>query len=228
MAGIKRIYIMGKKKINLLLLTFIFFSIDSYSQELFTKELQWIETKEFVNELYESMENFINDTTSAKVELPKLKDVGLEVYLYKFFSRKKDEKELTLQKQKEQEIAKKIFDTNFIIEDSIIHFCFQDKDQILEWGKNQLPFSVVFPEVIRIKDRNIFILRVAGCSGLPCWNIYIFKEKDVFWQLIKSTHARIVEFFVVNVDNDMEKIIFITKSGKILSELSFNILYDDF
>ena len=113
--------------------------------------------------------------------------------------------------------------------DSVKMLVFEDKDQILEWGKNQLPFSSVYSGDFRIKSSNIFILRVAGCSGLPCWNIYIFKEKDEFWQLIMmSIGAKIREPFTINVDNDLEKIIFRTKSGKIISELSYNVLDNEF
>ena len=108
--------------------------------------------------------------------------------------------------------------------DSVKTLVFADKDQILEWGKNQLPFSTVYSGDIRIKNSNIFILRVVGCSGFSCWNIYIFKEKDECWQLIKSTRTRLKEQFIVNVDDERGKIIFRTKSGKIISEL----FYSDF
>ena len=113
--------------------------------------------------------------------------------------------------------------------DSVKMVVFENKDQILEWGKNQLPFSTVYPGDIRIKNSNVFILRVAGCSGLPCWNIYIFKEKDEFWQLIMmSTDAIIKEPFTINADDNLEKIIFRTKSDKIISELSYNVLDNEF
>jgi len=112
---------------------------------------------------------------------------------------------------------------------SVKMLVFKNKDQILEWGKNQLPFSTVYPGDFRIKSSNIFILRVVGCSGLPCWSIYIFKEKDEFWQLIMmSTDAKIRESFTINTDNDLETIIFRTKSGKIISELSYNVLDNEF
>ena len=113
--------------------------------------------------------------------------------------------------------------------DSVKMLFFEDKDQILEWGKNQLSFSSIYSGDFKIKNSDIFILRVAGCSGLPCWNIYIFKEKDEFWQLIMmSTDAKIKEPFTINADNDLEKIIFRTKSGKIISELSYDVLINEF
>lgn len=148
---------MGKKKINiqslLLLLLFVLLTMHSFSQELFTKELQW-KTR-----------------------------------------------------------------------DSIEILVFRDKDQIIEWSKNQLPFSSAYSKDILIKGCNIYIVMVAGCSGLPCWNIYIFKEKDELWQLVTSTDARLTERIEIIVDNKKGKIIFKTKSSQI-GELPFEKLVD--
>ena len=63
------------------------------------------------------------------------------------------------------------------IHDSVEVLIFQNRDQIVEWSKNQLPFSIAYSKDILIKGCNIYIVMVSGCSGLPCWNIYIFKEK---------------------------------------------------
>lgn len=109
--------------------------------------------------------------------------------------------------------------------DSIEILVFRDKDQIIEWSKNQLPFSSAYSKDILIKCCNIYIVMVAGCSGLPCWNIYIFKEKDELWQLVTSTDARLKERIEIIVDNKKGKIIFKTKSGQI-GELPFERLVD--
>jgi hypothetical protein len=222
---------MGKKKIGFWLSLFIFSNMHTYSQELFTEELHWKEKQEFITELYESMKNFVNDTTPVIVENNKMdfSDMNLFDLFNKIFKRKKIDKQLTLQKKERQQEFKSFLESHFIFYDTILELVFFDKDQILEWGKNQLPFSSVYPGDFRIKNSNIFILRVAGCSGLPCWNIYIFKEKDEFWQLIMmSTGAIIKEPFTINADDNLEKIIFRTKSGKIISELSYNVLDNEF
>jgi hypothetical protein len=111
------------------------------------------------------------------------------------------------------------------IRDSVEVHTFQNKDQIVEWSKNQLPFSTAYPKDILIKGCNIYIVMVAGCSGLPCWNIYIFKEKDELWQLITSTQARLKEQIEIDVDDKTEKLIFKTKSSQI-GELPFEKLVD--
>ncbi|MEN8156663.1 MAG: hypothetical protein ABFS10_06920 [Bacteroidota bacterium] len=108
--------------------------------------------------------------------------------------------------------------------DSIEKTIFNDKKQIIEWSKTQLPFSTTYPKDLIIKDYNIYIVMVAGCSGLPCWNIYIFKEQDELWQLkIYTTQARLKEQIKIEVDNKQEKIIFKTKSGQI-GEVPFETL----
>ena len=108
-------------------------------------------------------------------------------------------------------------------QDSIEIITFKDKDQIIEWSKNQLPFSNTYLEEFLIKGSKIYIDIVSGCSGLSCWNIYVFKECDYNWQLVMSTNARLIEKIEKNIDNNQEKIIFKTKSGQI-GELSFKTL----
>jgi hypothetical protein len=114
----------------------------------------------------------------------------------------------------------------WIQRDSIEILIFQDKDQILKWSYDQLPFSSVYSKDILIKDCNIYIIMVTGCSGLPCWRIFIFKERDELWQLITSTNARLTENIEIKVDNNQGKLIFKTKSGQI-GELSFEDLILD-
>jgi hypothetical protein len=114
----------------------------------------------------------------------------------------------------------------WIQRDSIEILIFQDKDQILKWSYDQLPFSSVYSKDILIKDCNIYIIMVTGCSGLPCWRIFIFKEKDELWQMITSTNARLTENIEIKVDNNQGKLIFKTESGQI-GELPFEDLILD-
>jgi len=99
--------------------------------------------------------------------------------------------------------------------DSIETLIFQDKNQINEWGKTQLPFSAVSSKDFSSKGINIYVVLVSGCSGLPCWNIYVFMEKEGAWYLIAKTNARLKEQLMLDVDSKHEKIIFKTKSSQI-------------
>ncbi len=108
-------------------------------------------------------------------------------------------------------------------QDSIETLIFQDKNQINEWGKNQLPFSSVSSKDILANGIYVNVVLVSGCSGLPCWNIYVFTEKEGTWRLIAKTNARLKEQLKLYVDSKQEKIIFKTKSGQI-GELPFKTL----
>jgi hypothetical protein len=110
--------------------------------------------------------------------------------------------------------------------DSIKTLIFQDKDQILKWSYDQLPFPSVSSKDILINGFNFYITIVSGCSGLPCWRIFIFKEKDEHWRLIASTDARLTEKIEIEVDNNLRKIKFKTKSHQI-GELPFGDLILD-
>lgn len=108
-------------------------------------------------------------------------------------------------------------------QDSIETLVFQDKNQINEWGKTQLPFSAVSSKDFSSKGINIYVVLVSGCSGLPCWNIYVFTEIKGAWHLIAKSNARLKEQLMLDVDSKHEKIIFMTKSSQI-GELSFEAL----
>jgi hypothetical protein len=105
-------------------------------------------------------------------------------------------------------------------QDSIETLIFQDKNQINEWGKTQLPLS---SKDFSSNGININVVLVSGCSGLPCWNIYVFTEKKGAWYLIAKTNARLKEQLMLDVDSKHEKIIFKTKSSQI-GELPFEAL----
>lgn len=109
--------------------------------------------------------------------------------------------------------------------DSIQTIIFEDKDQIIEWSRSQLPFSSVSLEEFSLKDNcDISIVTVVGCSGLPCWNIYVFKKEDTFWRLIiTSLLARLKEQLVIKVDKEQEKIIFETNPNNVIGELPFRV-----
>jgi hypothetical protein len=108
-------------------------------------------------------------------------------------------------------------------QDSIETLIFQDKNQINEWGKTQLPYSSVSSKDFLAKGININVVLVSGCSGLPCWNIYVFTEKEGNWYLVAKTNARLKEQLKLDVDSKHEKVIFKTKSGQI-GELPFETL----
>lgn len=105
-------------------------------------------------------------------------------------------------------------------QDSIETLIFKDKNQINEWGKTKLPFSSVSLNDFSSNGININVVLVSGCSGLPCWNIYIFTEKNGAWYLIAKANARLKEQLMLDVDSKHEKIIFRTKSSQI-GELLF-------
>jgi len=100
-------------------------------------------------------------------------------------------------------------------QDSIETLIFQDKNQINEWGKTQLPFSSVSSKDFSSNGININVVLVSGCSGLPCWNIYVFKEKEGAWHLVAETKARLKEQLKLDVDCKNKKLLFSTKSGQI-------------
>ncbi len=102
----------------------------------------------------------------------------------------------------------------WVSQDSIETLIFQDKNQINEWGKNQLPFSAVSSKDFSSNGININVVLVSGCSGLPCWNIYVFMEKEGAWYLIAKTNATLKQL-MLDIDSKYEKIIFKTKSRQV-------------
>jgi hypothetical protein len=147
----------------------------------------------------------------------------------RIFKKKKIDKQLTLQKQIRQNETKNYLDSNFVfVNDSVVGFGFKNKSQITEWGKNLelspfMPFSVAFSAEFCIKDNNIYILMVDGCSGIPCIFFYVFKEKGDIWELQTTSQAILKEQLKIRVDNNQEKMIFETSSGQI-GELPFKTL----
>ena len=107
-------------------------------------------------------------------------------------------------------------------QDSIETLIFQDKNQINEWGKIQLHFASVSSKDFSSNGINFNVVLVSGCSGLPCWNIYIFTEKKGAWYLIAKTNATLKQL-MLDIDSKHEKIIFTTKSCQI-GELRFETL----
>lgn len=107
-------------------------------------------------------------------------------------------------------------------QDSIETLIFQDKNQINEWGKAQLPFASVSLKDFSSNGINFNVVLVSGCSGLPCWNIYIFTEKKGAWYLIAKTNATLKQL-MLDIDSKHEKIMFKTESNQI-GELPFEAL----
>ena len=107
--------------------------------------------------------------------------------------------------------------------DSIESVVFKEKNKIDDWGKIQLPFSSVFSKDFSSSEINFHVIVVEGCSGLPCWSIYIFTEKKGVWHLIAKTNARLKEQLILDIDYKQEMLIFKSISSKI-GELSFKTL----
>ena len=107
--------------------------------------------------------------------------------------------------------------------DSIETLTFQNKDQLIEWSRNQTPYTITYQKELLAKSDSIYIVMDVGCSGLPCWFISIFLEENGQWQLITRTNARLVGRLEAEIDNNHEKLIFKTESGQI-GELSFDWL----
>ena len=108
-------------------------------------------------------------------------------------------------------------------QDSIETLIFNDTNQIFDWGKNQLPFSTVFSKNVLANNTKVFVLMVSGCSGLPCWNIYVFREKEGTWHLTAKTNTRLKEQIKIDADRSKNKILFKTETGQI-GELPFETL----
>lgn len=108
-------------------------------------------------------------------------------------------------------------------QDSIETLTFINKGKIKEWADNLGSFASVQSEEYCIKDSNIFVLMVYKCSGLPCLDLYIFKEKNGIWKLQTTSQTILKDELNIRVDNDQEKMIFETKSGQI-GELPFKVL----
>lgn len=227
---------MGKKKINikyLFLLTFMLPNMYSHSQRLFKEELHWKQKKEVITELYKSMQNEVNDTTPVFVEYNKFDffEMSLSDLFNRIFKRQIIDEQLTLQKRLRQNKTKNCLDSNFgFVDDSVVSFVFKNKSQIAEWGKNLelspfMPFSIVHSTEFCIKDKNIHILMVHGCSGVHCIYFYVFKEKGDMWELQTTSQTILREQIKIRVDNDHEKIIFETESRKI-GELLFEVIID--
>jgi hypothetical protein len=105
-------------------------------------------------------------------------------------------------------------------QDSIEILTFQSKNKIIEWSESFGKFAFVQSREFCMKNNNIFILMVDGCSGMSCLFIYVFKKKDNIWELQTTSQARLKEQLKVRTDNEQEKIIFEINSGQI-GELSF-------
>ena len=192
---------MGKKTIIFMLLLFILSNIHVYSQEL-----QWREKNELTKSLYQSLENLGNEKTHSK---------------------RKNKKSFTVQEQIKQQETKNFLETHFIFHDTVPELVFFDKDQIIEWSKERLPFaSIYYSSEFCIKGCNIYITVVAGCSGIPCWNIDVFKEKEGLWKLITGS-SRFREVITVKIDDSEEEIVFGTTFGKVIGRLPFSIFIDD-
>ncbi|MBQ6962212.1 MAG: hypothetical protein IJP79_00690 [Paludibacteraceae bacterium] len=77
----------------------------------------------------------------------------------------------------------------------------KDKEQVEAWAKEQLPFSMIsYSKDFLSNERHINIIKVLGCSGMPCCNIYIFVEEEGMWYLTAKTELS--EMTTIDIGND--------------------------
>jgi len=106
--------------------------------------------------------------------------------------------------------------------DSIMHPAFQDTNQLIQWGFNRGSQNPAQSKNCYIRNHDVFILIVDGCSGAHCFSIYIYELKNKLWQFITGSVAVLPERIIIKVDNEQEKIIFKIDSTQI-GELPFDI-----
>ncbi|MBK8445130.1 MAG: hypothetical protein IPL35_17760 [Sphingobacteriales bacterium] len=127
-----------------------------------------------------------------------------------------------------------------IIDTSSIKLCFIDTNMALEWSKHQIPIAlkerqgeenwqmtwpvdayelnVCNSVTTKIKNENLYIVIVVGCSGIACQSFYIFKETGQYWELIATSQARL--FKPIEIENRDDRIAFKSNSIQI-GELLF-------
>ncbi len=225
---------MDKKAVQiglLFLLILMLSNINSYSQKLYAEKLYWTPKSKAINELYKSMQDFVNDSTPVFEKQNKLSffEMNFSDWLTKVLKKPKIDKQLTFQKRIKQNEMKNYLDSSFVIlHDSVVCLGFNNKNQIEDWGRNLYFYSFIQnPEILStefcIKGNDFFILIVDSCSGLPCLSFYIFKEENDIWELQTTSQARLKEKLNVRIDNEKERIIFETPSYQI-GELTFKTL----
>ncbi len=70
--------------------------------------------------------------------------------------------------------------------------------------------------VLQVKNDSLYVVITVGCSGIPCQNIYIFKDMEQHWQLIAISQARVKA--QIEIGNKDDNVLFKTKSGQISGE----------
>ena len=121
-----------------------------------------------------------------------------------------------------QEVDSQAFDENivWVAQDSIDRIIFNDTSEVVSWSKGQLPMSAVYSRSIVINDTNVFVLVVSGCSGIPCWNVFVFKGMEEYWELVKKAKSRSLNKIILKIDFVENKINFVADENK-LGELLF-------
>ena len=99
---------------------------------------------------------------------------------------------------------------------------FYETSQIVEWGKKIAP-AVVRSYKYDIKNHDVFILTVYICYGRRCPFIYIFKLENKQWKLIASAFANFSNYLEIEVDDNLEEIIFKVNSNQV-GKLPFDVL----
>lgn len=96
----------------------------------------------------------------------------------------------------------------------------EDKEHRDAWAKGQLPFSLImYSKDFSANGININVTNVMGCSGIACYNTYIFIEEKGMWYLAAKTELS--EFTTIDISDN--KIIIKSDSGNV-GELPFEAL----
>lgn len=112
---------------------------------------------------------------------------------------------------------------------------FNDTEKALKWSQHQVPFVlsekrnekqwrntwieneehmiITHSKMIQLKNDNFYLVISEGCSGIPCQNIFVFKEEESYWCLIAHSQARSME--MIEIESNNETIILKAKSGQI-------------
>jgi hypothetical protein len=99
---------------------------------------------------------------------------------------------------------------------------FESREDLVRFGKSQLPFSSVTVKDFNIQEFNFLIIIVSGCSGLPCYNISVYNERNKKWRYVAGTSmARFNDSVMVNKDDLNKRFLF-----KVREEMVGELYYD--
>ena len=214
-----------------MIISFLLLSIINASSTISTSSdsgniMHWRQKTEAVTELYKLMDSCARAENGISI---KRLDNSLFSIIQFTFSKKKIRKKIFEDSMETQTRIKEYLNSNFTFADgSAISFAFNNKNDILNWGKEFghsvfMPYTVTFSREIQVKGEEFFILIANGRSGIPLFSFYVFRKNKDIWELQTSSEATIREQFHILNDEEKEAVIIETPSGPI-SELSYTLL----